>query len=125
MNRKFTFIFFGIFLLVIVWDDIRSGRIGGGNLFIPIAVFLVAFALIVIGFRTPKTYDKNSECPHCGVEGKNRDIFLAKGKDGKRLVNQCLSCNGGVYLDWNGAASKIPTAEWERIREMDQSEGRS
>jgi hypothetical protein len=123
MNRKFKFIFGGLVALgCLIWAD-------ADNVFsedAPMIVFyLVTLAFIVIGFCIPKAGDKKSKCPHCNTKGKNRVIFQAKGKDQKKLVMRCKSCDGGVYLDRNGAASKIPTSEWERIRELNKREGRS
>ena len=144
MSRKYKFILSGIALFVFLfWADVTN--ISGfesytGNL--NLLLYLGGFVLIGIGLRSGKSKDlessiysadrpipgiadKNSKCPHCDVEGKNRDIYHSKGKDQKKFVMRCKSCDGGVYLDWNGVPSKIPTAEWERIRELDRREGRS
>jgi hypothetical protein len=123
MNRKFKFIVGGLVALgYLIWADANNVFSADAPM---IVFYLVALALIVIGFCIPKTGDKKSKCPHCNTKGKNRVIFQAKGKDQKKLVMQCKSCDGGVYLDRNGVASKIPTSEWERIRELDKREGRS
>ena len=113
MNTKFKLIFSGIALLGFLFWTFANNHdlIADSNWFI--LLYFVAFALIAIGLRMPKTYDKKSECPHCGSEGKNRDIFLPKGKDGKRLINQCLSCNGGVYLNWK--RKKLPLRNRNKI----------
>ena len=126
MNAKTLLISSGICLLVVVfWLDAKDVLDEKDNVFL--VLYVLACALIAIGIRLKKSGsigmpgDKVGQCPHCGEEGKNRDIFQGKGKDGKKLVMRCRSCSEGVYLDWNGNAQKIPPDEWKRIGAIDES----
>lgn len=62
------------------------------------------------------------KCPNCGNQGElaldEGSPFLARGKDGGKLVARCNKCGSGVIKGGFGKAQMIPAGDLVRMKQV-------